>query len=215
MAFYHLILGRKKAGDLFQISCSVCRCVGGGYLVIKVRGKLTRCEVDKLGFLNLLKILTISLNFYAIDKTLLNPLLHHQIEMFFFTPSIAPSNAIKRFIHADESIAWIFNHAAFAPCFFKSLTEQIPTCLSCSSKTFPILGSCDNFSKFYTSVNSYLLSSSLYFTAYQKDSIFYETCRLGTACSARCPQMASPQKGSWRQPAQGKRSVPCLIWSRP
>ena len=43
VAFYHLILGRKKAGDLFQISCSVCRCVGGGYLVIKVRGKLTRC----------------------------------------------------------------------------------------------------------------------------------------------------------------------------
>jgi hypothetical protein len=40
VAFYHLILGRKKAGDLFQISCSVCRCVGGGYLVIKVRGKL-------------------------------------------------------------------------------------------------------------------------------------------------------------------------------
>lgn len=35
--------GQKKAGDLFQISCSVCRCVGGGYLVIKVRGKLTRC----------------------------------------------------------------------------------------------------------------------------------------------------------------------------
>ena len=42
---------RKKAGDLFQISCSVCRCVGGGYLVIKVRGKLTRCEVDKLKFI--------------------------------------------------------------------------------------------------------------------------------------------------------------------
>ena len=35
--------GQKKAGDLFQISCSVCRCMGGGYLVIKVRGKLTRC----------------------------------------------------------------------------------------------------------------------------------------------------------------------------
>ena len=30
------------------------------------------------------------------------------------------------------------------------------------------------------------------------DSIFYETCRLGTACNARCPQMTSPQKGSWR-----------------
>ena len=34
--------GRKKAGDLFQISCSVCRCEGGGYLVVKVRDKLTR-----------------------------------------------------------------------------------------------------------------------------------------------------------------------------
>ena len=42
--------GRKKAGDLFQISCSVCRCVGGGYLIVKVRGKLTRCEADKLEF---------------------------------------------------------------------------------------------------------------------------------------------------------------------
>ena len=31
VAFYHLILGRKKAGDLFQISCLMCRCVGGGY----------------------------------------------------------------------------------------------------------------------------------------------------------------------------------------
>ena len=40
--------GRKKAGDLFQISCSVCRCMGGGYLVVKVRGKLTRYEADKL-----------------------------------------------------------------------------------------------------------------------------------------------------------------------
>ena len=48
VAFYHLILGRKKAGYLFQISCSVCRCVGGGYLVVKVRDKLTRCEADKL-----------------------------------------------------------------------------------------------------------------------------------------------------------------------
>ena len=34
--------GQKKAGDLFQISCSVCRCEGGGYLVVKVRDKLTR-----------------------------------------------------------------------------------------------------------------------------------------------------------------------------
>jgi len=36
--------GQKKAGDLFQISCSVCHFVSGGYLVVKVRGKLTRCE---------------------------------------------------------------------------------------------------------------------------------------------------------------------------
>ncbi len=64
-------------------------------------------------------------------------------------------------------------------------------------------------------INYDLLLTLLYFIAYRKDSIFYETCRLGTACNARCPQMASPQKGSWRQPAQGKRSVPCLIWSRP
>ena len=51
VAFYHLILGRKKAGDLFQISCLVCRCMGGGYLVVKVRGKLTRCADGKLGLL--------------------------------------------------------------------------------------------------------------------------------------------------------------------
>ena len=49
--------GQKKAGDLFQISCSVCRCVSGGYLVVKVRDKLTRCirnnkpEVYKLNLL--------------------------------------------------------------------------------------------------------------------------------------------------------------------
>ena len=49
--------GRKKAGDLFQISCSVCRCEGGGYLAVKVRDKLTRCirnnkpEVYKLNLL--------------------------------------------------------------------------------------------------------------------------------------------------------------------
>ena len=48
VAFYHLILGRKKAGDLFQISCSVCHCVSGGYLVVKVRDKLTRCKANKL-----------------------------------------------------------------------------------------------------------------------------------------------------------------------
>jgi hypothetical protein len=32
----------KKQETFFQISCSVCRRVGGGYLVVKVRGKLTR-----------------------------------------------------------------------------------------------------------------------------------------------------------------------------
>jgi len=45
VAFYHLILGRKKAGDLFQISCLVCRFVGGGYLVVKVREQVDpMCE---------------------------------------------------------------------------------------------------------------------------------------------------------------------------
>lgn len=34
---------RKKAANLFRISCSVCRCVSGGYLVVKVWDKLTRC----------------------------------------------------------------------------------------------------------------------------------------------------------------------------
>ena len=28
--------GQKKAGDLFQISCLVCRCMGGGYLVVVI-----------------------------------------------------------------------------------------------------------------------------------------------------------------------------------
>ncbi len=42
--------GQKKAGYLFQISCSVCRCVSGGYLVVKVRDKLTRCKANKLKF---------------------------------------------------------------------------------------------------------------------------------------------------------------------
>ena len=32
---------KKSRRPFFQISCSVCRCVGGGYLVVKVRGKLT------------------------------------------------------------------------------------------------------------------------------------------------------------------------------
>ena len=44
--------GQKKSRKpFFQISCSVCRCVGGGYLVVKVRDKLTRCEADELEFI--------------------------------------------------------------------------------------------------------------------------------------------------------------------
>ena len=35
--------GQKKSRRPFSISCSVCRCMGGGYLVVKVRDKLTRC----------------------------------------------------------------------------------------------------------------------------------------------------------------------------
>ena len=41
------------------------------------------------------------------------------------------------------------------------------------------------------------------------------TCRLGMACNARRFQTAIPQKGSWRQPAQGKCSVPCDDWWQP
>ena len=41
--------GQKKSRKpFFQISCSVCRCEGGGYLAVKVRDKLTRYEADKL-----------------------------------------------------------------------------------------------------------------------------------------------------------------------
>ena len=54
VAFFYLILGRKKAGDLFQISCSVCRCVSGGYLVVKVWDKLTRCVGGKLELISFL-----------------------------------------------------------------------------------------------------------------------------------------------------------------
>ena len=53
----------------------------------------------------------------------------------------------------------------------------------------------------------------LYFGSQPEAEKFYETCRPGTACSARYPQMASPQKGSWRQPAQGCKTsggrLPC------
>jgi len=38
------------AGNRSMISCSVCRFIGGGYLVVKVRCKLNRCEADKLEF---------------------------------------------------------------------------------------------------------------------------------------------------------------------
>ena len=40
--------------------------------------------------------------------------------------------------------------------------------------------------------------------------IFYETCRLGTACKARYPQMASPQKGSCGSQRRG--SVASPVW---
>ncbi len=73
MAFYHLILGRKKAGDLFQISCLVCRCVGGGYLVVKVRDKLTRCVSGKLEVLTLINSptsLTSILHFQIVQATM-------------------------------------------------------------------------------------------------------------------------------------------------
>ena len=39
---------KKKQETFFQISCSVCRCVGGGYLVVKVQDKLTRYFAHKL-----------------------------------------------------------------------------------------------------------------------------------------------------------------------
>ena len=38
--------GQKKAGDLFQISCSVCRCVGGGYLVVINSGQFVPMCVE-------------------------------------------------------------------------------------------------------------------------------------------------------------------------
>ena len=41
-----------------------------------------------------------------------------------------------------------------------------------------------------------------------------QTCCLRTACNARCFRAASPQRGSWRQPAQGKCSFPCDDWNR-
>ena len=42
-----------------------------------------------------------------------------------------------------------------------------------------------------------------------------KTCWTGTACSARCFRAASPQRGSWHQPAQGKCSFPCDDWQKP
>ena len=34
--------GRKKQETFFQISCSVCRCEGGGYSVLKIRVRVAR-----------------------------------------------------------------------------------------------------------------------------------------------------------------------------
>ena len=65
--------GRKKAGDLFQISCSVCRCVSGGYLVVKVRDKLTRCVSGKLEVLTLINTptsLTSILHLHTVQATM-------------------------------------------------------------------------------------------------------------------------------------------------
>ena len=44
----------KKQETFFQISCSMCRCVGGGYLVVKVRDKLallTKSRTNSRGML--------------------------------------------------------------------------------------------------------------------------------------------------------------------
>ena len=62
--------GQKKAGDLFQISCSVCRYVGGGYLIVKVRGKLTRCEADKLKVVALLYFCCILIKMHSVTSAI-------------------------------------------------------------------------------------------------------------------------------------------------
>ncbi len=43
--------GQKKSRKPFLISCLVVPLVGGWYLVVKVRGKLTRCVNDNLKFI--------------------------------------------------------------------------------------------------------------------------------------------------------------------
>ena len=45
--------GQKKSRKPFLIFGSVVPPMGGGYLVVKVRGKLTQCEADKLEFIAL------------------------------------------------------------------------------------------------------------------------------------------------------------------
>ena len=81
VAFYHLILGRKKAGDLFQISCSVCRCEGGGYLAVKVRDKLTRCVGGKLEFYDFL-FFKKSIVLFTINTIHIKPTIPQTIESF-------------------------------------------------------------------------------------------------------------------------------------
>lgn len=65
----------------------------------------------------------------------------------------------------------------------------------------------------FSSVTSDLSLTSLYCISPKNQTAFLKTCWLEAACSARCFQAASPQRGSWRQPAQGKCSFPCDDWS--
>ena len=81
--------GQKKAGDLFQISCSVCHFVSGGYLVVKVRGKLTRCvggKLEVIAWIHLSKLyclhtknwlISYILQYYSKDYLQLPHNLHH------------------------------------------------------------------------------------------------------------------------------------------
>ena len=73
--------GRKKAGDLFQISCSVCRCEGGGYLAVKVRDKLTRCVGGKLEFYDFL-FFKKSIVLFTINTIHIKPTIPQTIESF-------------------------------------------------------------------------------------------------------------------------------------
>lgn len=96
MAFYHLILGRKKAGDLFQISCSVCRYVGGGYLIVKVRGKLTDVKLTnwKLFYLRSINPMIEKINPTIPIPITSSPIPDEQREIIMAKSSIAIPNPI-------------------------------------------------------------------------------------------------------------------------